>query len=208
MPGAAQCGSSRPAGPRRRFRDTEPIINQRDADRQRSARVHGMAAAGHGRTVAILPAHARVGLLTDCQGSSDQIARRHLPCRRSVNRRANRRLIRGRRRMREAGRPRLFSEQVDESAREARQRIEPGNADLAVRFRDIHESSRSTRSTRMDVAAGEWPIVARSRTTLNGRPRPVAATGICVPSCVWRDARHRASRPGATRVAEAVVQRR
>ena len=40
------------------------------------------------------------------------------------------------------------------------------------------------------------------------RPRPVVAAGICVPSCVGCDARHRAWRPDAARVAEAVVQRR
>ncbi|RQS94534.1 hypothetical protein DF035_29020 [Burkholderia contaminans] len=86
MPGAAQCGSSRPAGPRRRFRDTEPIINQRDADRQPPAlyTVGGLLVGGgvsarpaprfcnDGRTVAILPAQAHVGLLTDCKGSSDE----------------------------------------------------------------------------------------------------------------------------------------
>ncbi|MPV69124.1 hypothetical protein GD429_25595 [Burkholderia sp. BE17] len=84
MPGAAQCGSS----PRRRFRDTGPIIKQRDADRQPSAPQgrHGpwpVAAAlavvaapsgvafrqRGGRTAAILPVQARVGLLTDCKGS-------------------------------------------------------------------------------------------------------------------------------------------
>ncbi|HDR9868635.1 TPA: hypothetical protein QDE31_02455 [Burkholderia cenocepacia] len=101
MPGAAQCGSSRPAGPRRRFQDTEPIINQRDADRQRSgARLrHGPRPAvaapsvmpdgpaarvgSDGRNAAILPAQARVGLLTDCKGSSDDITQRNLRCRRS-----------------------------------------------------------------------------------------------------------------------------
>ncbi|KAB0657333.1 hypothetical protein F7R23_11330 [Burkholderia diffusa] len=85
MPGAAQCGSP----PRRRFRDTEPIIKQHDADRQPSVphvrhapwpAVKGPAAIsgrpesrfGSGvRIVAILPACARVGLLTDCKGSSD-----------------------------------------------------------------------------------------------------------------------------------------
>ncbi|RQR71308.1 hypothetical protein DIE11_29750 [Burkholderia sp. Bp9012] len=73
MPGAAQCGSP----PRRRFRDTEPIIKQHDADRQPSV-PHVRHAPwpesrfGSGvRIVAILPACARVGLLTDCKGSSD-----------------------------------------------------------------------------------------------------------------------------------------
>ncbi|VWB34969.1 hypothetical protein BLA23254_01522 [Burkholderia lata] len=82
MPGTAQCGSS----PRRRFRDTEPIINQRDADRQPPAlrTVGGCCRSGgastcpasrfgnRGRTVAILPVQARAGWLTDCKESSDE----------------------------------------------------------------------------------------------------------------------------------------
>ncbi|RBB33509.1 hypothetical protein DPV79_34830 [Burkholderia reimsis] len=97
MPGAAQCGSS----PRRRFRDTEPIINQRGADRQPSvprnmaARWRFREAGPHGRhrvfatggsanrAVAILPVPARVGLLTNCKGSSDERSGLNLRCRES-----------------------------------------------------------------------------------------------------------------------------
>ncbi|RQT08222.1 hypothetical protein DF051_31530 [Burkholderia contaminans] len=91
MPGAAQCESP----PRRRFRDMGPIINQRDADRQPPApcTVGGITGRGgvsarsaprfcnDGRSVAILPAHARVGLLTDCKESSDERRAADLSCR-------------------------------------------------------------------------------------------------------------------------------
>lgn len=69
--------------------DTEPIINQRDTDRQPSGTHvrHGpwpVAGAtevmlarpvarfrSNGPIAAILPVHARAGLLTDCKESSD-----------------------------------------------------------------------------------------------------------------------------------------
>ena len=55
------------------------------------------------RTAAILPAPARAGLRMDCQGSSDEIVQRGLPCRRSGNWRANRRLPLERMRISPAG---------------------------------------------------------------------------------------------------------
>lgn len=144
MPGAAQCGSS----PRRRFRDTEPIINQRDADRQRSdtRSRHGARLAvaapsampdgpaervgSDGRTAAILPASARVGLLTDCKGSSDEITQRNLPCRRSG---IGAQIADCCSNLSESGQPgataHILDEQVDEIACEARQRIGIDDAD-------------------------------------------------------------------------------
>lgn len=102
MPGAAQCGSS----PRRRFRDTEPIINQCDADRQPSSRytVGGRCRSGgestcpvsrfgnRDRIAAILPVPARVGLLTDCKGSSDERRVAEFAVSAARNRCGNRRL--------------------------------------------------------------------------------------------------------------------
>ncbi|KWO46214.1 hypothetical protein WT97_14325 [Burkholderia sp. MSMB1459WGS] len=54
---------------------------------------------------------------------------------------------------------------------------------------------RDERRRCMAATPGGWPIIARSRTARHRRPRPVVAAGICVPSCVWCDTRHRASRP-------------
>lgn len=216
------------------------------------------------RTAAILPAPARAGLRMDCQGSSDEIVQRGLPCRRSGNWRANRRLPLERMRISPAGlvRPRRAGRRNRarnaEAHRDRRRRSATGARPSRLRARrdaapsSSHDGVRCLRAARdicfdhpagrLEVAVPDAPAqhvagddadvdqaCLRSAHDVGAhpflhvdrhvrmidetaaphrRPRPVVAAGICVPSCVGCDARHRASRPDAARVAEAVVQRR
>ncbi len=83
-----------------------------------------------GRTAEILPASARVGLLTDCKGSSDEITQRDLPCRRSG---IGAQIADCCSNLSESGQSgataHILDEQVDEIACESRQRIGVGYAD-------------------------------------------------------------------------------